>query len=280
MVRVRYSHSMGGSRPLRRRCSRCPPAPRGPPPAARRAAGPPPCASGPSGADDDRRRAGGHARGGARRPGRGRQRLAAAADAGRPRLAADPSAPPHLGRPVASGAAAADGGFAIAWRPTAPGELTLRVVARGSPRPASVTAHAREATLSVVRAGASPRWYGPGFYGHHTACGETLTRYIVGVADRTLPCGTPVTLTLRRPDADAAGDRPRPLRQRRDARPHPARPRRSSASPRPSRSGCSRSAARRSRRRYWYPPGSAARPARPVRPARRAPPAAPRRRRS
>lgn len=36
-------------------------------------------------------------------------------------------------------------------------------------------------------------WYGPGFYGNGTACGQTLTRELVGVAHRTLPCGTIVT---------------------------------------------------------------------------------------
>lgn len=36
-------------------------------------------------------------------------------------------------------------------------------------------------------------WYGPGFYGNGTACGQTLTRTLVGVAHRTLPCGTLVT---------------------------------------------------------------------------------------
>jgi hypothetical protein len=36
-------------------------------------------------------------------------------------------------------------------------------------------------------------WYGPGFYGHRTACGQTLTTTIVGVANKTLPCGTKVT---------------------------------------------------------------------------------------
>jgi Lytic transglycolase len=36
-------------------------------------------------------------------------------------------------------------------------------------------------------------WYGPGFYGHRTACGRTLTTTLVGVAHRTLPCGTLVT---------------------------------------------------------------------------------------
>ena len=33
-------------------------------------------------------------------------------------------------------------------------------------------------------------WYGPGLIGNGTACGQTLTRRLVGVAHRTLPCGT------------------------------------------------------------------------------------------
>lgn len=37
-------------------------------------------------------------------------------------------------------------------------------------------------------------WYGPGFYGNRTACGETLTTTLIGVANRTLPCGTLVEL--------------------------------------------------------------------------------------
>jgi rare lipoprotein A len=36
-------------------------------------------------------------------------------------------------------------------------------------------------------------WYGPGFYGKRTACGVAFTRSIVGVAHRSLPCGTRVT---------------------------------------------------------------------------------------
>ena len=35
-------------------------------------------------------------------------------------------------------------------------------------------------------------WYGPGFYGNRTACGQTYTREIIGVAHKTLPCGTMV----------------------------------------------------------------------------------------
>ena len=36
-------------------------------------------------------------------------------------------------------------------------------------------------------------WYGPGFYGQHTACGIVIQKDTVGVAHRTLPCGTKVT---------------------------------------------------------------------------------------
>jgi rare lipoprotein A len=35
-------------------------------------------------------------------------------------------------------------------------------------------------------------WYGPGFYGRRTACGLAMTKTLVGVAHRTLPCGTKV----------------------------------------------------------------------------------------
>ncbi len=38
-------------------------------------------------------------------------------------------------------------------------------------------------------------WFGPGFYGKKTACGQTLTTTMVGVANRTLPCGTLVNVT-------------------------------------------------------------------------------------
>jgi rare lipoprotein A len=36
--------------------------------------------------------------------------------------------------------------------------------------------------------------YGPGFYGSRTACGEILKRTTVGVANRSLPCGTSVAI--------------------------------------------------------------------------------------
>ena len=47
--------------------------------------------------------------------------------------------------------------------------------------------------LNVYRY-AHASWYGPGLYGNHLGCGGTLGTGTLGVAHKTLPCGTPVTL--------------------------------------------------------------------------------------
>jgi rare lipoprotein A len=47
--------------------------------------------------------------------------------------------------------------------------------------------------LTVFRE-AVASWYGPGLYGRHVACGGTLQPGTLGVANKTLPCGTKVTL--------------------------------------------------------------------------------------
>jgi rare lipoprotein A len=47
------------------------------------------------------------------------------------------------------------------------------------------------------RGAALATWFGPGFYGQRTACGQTLTPTLLGVAHRTLPCGTLVNVTFR-----------------------------------------------------------------------------------
>jgi Lipoproteins len=47
--------------------------------------------------------------------------------------------------------------------------------------------------LNVYRR-TSVSWYGPGLYGNKLSCGGTLTPGTLGVAHKTLPCGTRVTL--------------------------------------------------------------------------------------
>lgn len=39
---------------------------------------------------------------------------------------------------------------------------------------------------------AGATWYGPGLYGNNTACGQVLLPETIGVAHRSLPCGTAV----------------------------------------------------------------------------------------
>jgi peptidoglycan lytic transglycosylase len=52
-------------------------------------------------------------------------------------------------------------------------------------------------TTSALHRAALATWFGPGFYGHETACGQTLTPAVVGVANRTLPCGTLVKFSYK-----------------------------------------------------------------------------------
>lgn len=40
-------------------------------------------------------------------------------------------------------------------------------------------------------------WYGPGFFGNRTACGQRLTHQTMGVAHRKLPCGSKVVLRYK-----------------------------------------------------------------------------------
>ena len=46
--------------------------------------------------------------------------------------------------------------------------------------------------LNVYRV-AYASWYGPGLYGNRTGCGGTLSAGRLGVAHKSLPCGTMVT---------------------------------------------------------------------------------------
>ena len=82
----------------------------------------------------------------------------------------------------------ARGRFAASFRPHSLGGVKVRVVGpNGAVRHMKATVYRK--------AGAS--WYGPGFYGHRTACGGTLSAGRLGVANKTLPCGTKVHLRYR-----------------------------------------------------------------------------------
>ncbi len=86
------------------------------------------------------------------------------------------------------------GRFKATWQTESLGRFRVRVEAKGD----GLAAGSKDAGghITVFRH-ATASWYGPGLYGHHVACGGTLEPDTLGVANKTLPCGTKVTLRYR-----------------------------------------------------------------------------------
>jgi len=96
-------------------------------------------------------------------------------------------APMQLGAPLVDARVAA-------VEPAAPLEaaesrIAMLPASPSEPEPAPAAAPAWRAETAVLAS-----WYGPGFWENRTACGQILTPALLGVAHRTLPCGTLVTL--------------------------------------------------------------------------------------
>jgi rare lipoprotein A len=97
--------------------------------------------------------------------------------------------------PLATATVAADGSYIARWTADEVGQHRVRALLV---RPGAATAAAASAELTVtVHRRAMATWYGPGFYGRRTACGHKMTRTLVGVAHKRLPCGTQVALLYR-----------------------------------------------------------------------------------
>ena len=64
-------------------------------------------------------------------------------------------------------------------------------------RAATKAARRSPRELSSAASTALVSWYGPGFYGNRTACGLTLTTSLIGVAHKTLACGTRLLVCYR-----------------------------------------------------------------------------------
>jgi hypothetical protein len=94
--------------------------------------------------------------------------------------------------PTAHGAARSDGSFLVVWHVNHIGRFAFRAVVRGTGG-ARAAAASPAVTVTVFRRSLATQ-YGPGFYGSRTACGEILTRRTLGVANRTLKCGTHVEI--------------------------------------------------------------------------------------
>ncbi len=85
----------------------------------------------------------------------------------------------------------ANGAFAVRWSPSLSGNYAVRAFGLHDARSRGSTSKARRLTAYHL-AGAS--YYGPGLYGNGVACGGTLMPGTMGVANKTLPCGTMVKL--------------------------------------------------------------------------------------
>ncbi|HVF52806.1 MAG TPA: septal ring lytic transglycosylase RlpA family protein [Actinomycetota bacterium] len=86
-----------------------------------------------------------------------------------------------------------NGRFKVAYTPTYSSHRTLRVLYHGGHLN---TAGDAARSLRVYESDLAT-WYGPGFYGNSTACGQRLDYGTLGVAHRTLPCGTKVSVYYR-----------------------------------------------------------------------------------
>jgi rare lipoprotein A (peptidoglycan hydrolase) len=93
-----------------------------------------------------------------------------------------------------------DGTYSATFKADRALKTTLRAV------PASTAATAASRAVAATGAGAvvgraitmyrpaKATWYGPGFWGKKTACGVRLRKATLGVANKSLPCGTMVDL--------------------------------------------------------------------------------------
>jgi rare lipoprotein A (peptidoglycan hydrolase) len=83
------------------------------------------------------------------------------------------------------------GRFRLTWRPPRTGTFSVDVRARAN----RVATASRDSVGRVtVYRPAYASWYGPGLYGNPLACGGTLGPSTLGVAHKTLPCGTKLRL--------------------------------------------------------------------------------------
>ena len=100
-------------------------------------------------------------------------------------------------RNIARGRVRSTDRFSVKWRADRMGRISLRAVLSGR-RGASASSLAAPIAKIMVYRKAMATYYGPGFFGQQTACGQTLTPEMHGVAHKTLPCGTLVSITYKR----------------------------------------------------------------------------------
>jgi rare lipoprotein A len=88
---------------------------------------------------------------------------------------------------------ASGGSFSTVWSTNHIGRFAIRAVVTSPSSVAQTASTTPSLTVTIYRQSLATQ-YGPGFYGHKTACGQKLNRSTIGVASRTLGCGTDVAV--------------------------------------------------------------------------------------
>jgi rare lipoprotein A len=96
--------------------------------------------------------------------------------------------------PSTHGTAGADGSFTAYWPANHIGRFQIRAVIEGQGGTSARASTPSSPVTIIVYRPSIATWYGPGDYGRKTACGVTLTKATVGVANRTLRCGMRVAV--------------------------------------------------------------------------------------
>jgi rare lipoprotein A len=92
---------------------------------------------------------------------------------------------------------AADGSFTVTWATNHIGRFAVRAVMASADGSGASAASVTPSLTTTVYRPSEASWYGPGMYGTRTACGTTLTKATIGVANKTLPCGMRVAIYYR-----------------------------------------------------------------------------------
>ena len=98
--------------------------------------------------------------------------------------------------PTAQATINGDGTFSTNWMTNHIGRFLVRAVIGGTSASAASASGPPTVATTVYRTSIATL-YGPGLFGRRTACGPRLTRSTVGLANRTLKCGSLVAVYYR-----------------------------------------------------------------------------------
>jgi hypothetical protein len=94
--------------------------------------------------------------------------------------------------PTVQAQIARDGSFSAVWQTNHIGRFSIRAVLGSGDNAATSSAGWPTVTVIVYRPSVASWYGGKGEWGSTTACGQVLRKNTLGVANKTLPCGTQV----------------------------------------------------------------------------------------